>query len=197
MQNTALNKALALALGALLVTACSSKGDVEEGTGGSTTAIEEQAQNAQTDVEVAANDAAVSGEENTSAVSNTGVTGEALEAQAKAALEVLKENSTFYFDFDQSDIKSESKTMLRTHASYLSTNSGASVVLEGFADDRGTVEYNLALGERRAVAVRRFLMANGASADQISVVSYGEERPVAFGQNEASWAKNRRVEIKY
>ena len=83
------------------------------------------------------------------------------------------------------------------HSQYLAANSSARVVLEGHADERGTVEYNLALGERRALSVSRFLQANGTSASQIETVSFGEERPALMGHSDASWSKNRRVEIKY
>jgi peptidoglycan-associated lipoprotein len=97
----------------------------------------------------------------------------------------------------KSTIKNESKNALMAHAAYLAANSSARVVLEGHADERGTVEYNLALGERRGESVRRFLLANGAAAGQIEVVSYGEERPAVMGHDESSYEKNRRVEIKY
>ena len=79
----------------------------------------------------------------------------------------------------------------------LANNSGISVRLEGHADERGSREYNIGLGERRAQTVRRMLLIQGASAAQISTVSFGEERPAAFGNDEDAWAQNRRVEIKY
>jgi peptidoglycan-associated lipoprotein len=115
----------------------------------------------------------------------------------KAAKQALLDMTTFYFEFDQSTIQNKSKAALSAHAEYLDSNPSARVVLEGHADERGTPEYNLALGERRAISVRRYLMANGADADQIKVVSFGEERPAATSHTESSWAKNRRVEIKY
>ncbi|WP_019612056.1 peptidoglycan-associated lipoprotein Pal [Thioalkalivibrio sp. AKL7] len=102
-----------------------------------------------------------------------------------------------YFDFDRDEVKSEYMPMLEAHAAYLSQNSGARLRLEGHTDERGTREYNLALGERRAQSVRRVLNLNGASDDQLEVISYGEEMPVAFQQNEEAWAKNRRVELVY
>jgi len=101
-----------------------------------------------------------------------------------------------YFDFDSSVIHDDSMSMLRAHAEYLSGN-GTNLTLEGHADERGTREYNLALGERRADAVRRVLLANGVAANQIKVVSYGEERPAALGHNEDAWALNRRSELVY
>ena len=86
---------------------------------------------------------------------------------------------------------------LSAHAAYLASNSSARIVLEGHADERGTPEYNLALGERRAIAVRQFLMAKGASSSQIKVVSFGEEKPAVTGSTSSAYAKNRRVEVKY
>jgi len=102
-----------------------------------------------------------------------------------------------YFDFDKSDIKSDFRAVIQAHAEYLANNSNVSITLEGHADERGTREYNMALGERRANAVQRMLTLQGASASQIRVVSYGEERPAALGHNEDAWALNRRVEFIY
>ena len=102
-----------------------------------------------------------------------------------------------YFDFDSTEIKPEFQAIIEAHGRYLAEHAEVTVTLEGHADERGTREYNMALGERRAKAVRRFLAAQGASFSQMKVVSYGEERPVAFGHDEASWRLNRRVEIVY
>lgn len=103
----------------------------------------------------------------------------------------------FYFDFDQSIIKRAGHRELNEHTKALSKMSDFRVRLEGHADERGTREYNNALGERRANAVRSYLMSQGVSSSQIEVISYGEEKPVAGGSNERSWALNRRVEIVY
>ena len=102
-----------------------------------------------------------------------------------------------YFGFDQSDIRPEDQATLEQHATRLANDSRASIRLEGHADERGSREYNIGLGERRSQAVRRILLIQGAAASQISTVSFGEERPVAFGSDEESYAQNRRVEIKY
>ncbi len=101
-----------------------------------------------------------------------------------------------YFDFDQDTIRSEYIDVLRAHAGYL-INSGATVLVEGHADERGSREYNIALGERRANAVRRFLEAEGVDTVQVNTISYGEERPAAFGHDEGSWAENRRAVLVY
>ena len=102
-----------------------------------------------------------------------------------------------YFDLDRTEIKSEFQAQIACHAEYLRQFPGARVSLEGNADERGTREYNLGLGERRGNAVQSALSAAGASSGQLNVVSYGEERPVDRGHDESAWAKNRRVEIVY
>lgn len=102
-----------------------------------------------------------------------------------------------YFDFDKSAIKDEYRDIIAAHAAYLAEHPSAQITLEGNADERGSREYNMGLGERRAKAVEQFMLLQGASGSQIEVVSYGEERPVAFGHDEESWALNRRVEIVY
>jgi peptidoglycan-associated lipoprotein len=104
---------------------------------------------------------------------------------------------TVYFDFDESVILDQDRPILEAHAQYLSQNLGAAVTLEGHTDERGTREYNLALGERRAISVRQFMSLLGASSQQLRTVSYGEEQPAALEHNEEAWAQNRRVEIIY
>ena len=101
----------------------------------------------------------------------------------------------FYFDFDKALLKPESRAALLEHAAALSSNP-RSVRLEGHADERGTREYNMALGERRANAVKEFLVLQGVSGGLIEVISYGEERAASFGSNDSAWGLNRRVELK-
>jgi peptidoglycan-associated lipoprotein len=102
-----------------------------------------------------------------------------------------------HFDFDSYELLPEDADIAARHGLQLAENSSLSVRLEGHADERGSREYNIGLGERRAQAVRRVLMLQGAQPGQISTVSFGEERPVAFGSDEDSWSQNRRVEFKY
>jgi len=109
----------------------------------------------------------------------------------------LLSNRTVYFDYNQSEIKGPDRPVIEAHGRYLADNPNASITLEGHADERGSREYNIALGEQRANAVRQLMALLGASASQIKVISYGEERPAAEGHNEAAWRLNRRVEIKY
>ncbi len=104
---------------------------------------------------------------------------------------------TVYFDYDESVVLDQDRAILEAHAQYLSQNPGAAVTLEGHTDERGTREYNLALGDRRAVSTRQFMSLLGAAGQQLRTVSYGEEQPAALGHNEEAWAQNRRVEIIY
>ncbi len=106
-------------------------------------------------------------------------------------------NRTFYFDYDKSDINPSDIAVLEIHAQLLNRNTGKSVVIEGHCDERGTREYNLALGERRANAIKSFLTAAGVSASQIESVSYGEERPENPGHDDSAWSKNRRAIATY
>jgi peptidoglycan-associated lipoprotein len=102
-----------------------------------------------------------------------------------------------YFDYDQSDLRPEYNEVLAAHGGYLAANRGALLRLEGHADERGSREYNIGLGERRAQAVRRALLLQGAGAEQLTTISYGEERPAVFGSDEEAYSLNRRVELVY
>lgn len=104
---------------------------------------------------------------------------------------------TIYFEYDSSDLPASAQPIIGAHASYLSEHAGASITLEGHADERGSREYNIGLGEKRALAVRRLMSLLGASDPQIRTISYGEERPAADGHDESVWHLNRRVEIIY
>ena len=115
--------------------------------------------------------------------------------QSKEATQALAH--IIYFDFDQTTIRAEFREVLNGHAAFLAQNPGARIVLEGHADERGTREYHMALGERRGNSVSRYLVVQGVSVDAIEVVSFGEERPVNEGHDDASWSENRRVEIRY
>ena len=104
-------------------------------------------------------------------------------------------NATVYFDFDKSTLTSKSIQTLKSAVNALNNNSTIQITLSGHADERGTREYNLALGQRRAEAVSDYLTLNGISKNRITVKSYGEEKPAVYGQDEMSYSKNRRVEI--
>jgi len=106
-------------------------------------------------------------------------------------------NRIIYFEFDSSEIQEDDRSIVEAHGTYLAQNPDITVVLEGHTDERGSREYNLGLGERRANAVRRLILLMGASEDQVEVVSYGEERPAVDGHDEEAWQLNRRVELIY
>ncbi|MEL7539108.1 MAG: peptidoglycan-associated lipoprotein Pal [Pseudomonadota bacterium] len=105
--------------------------------------------------------------------------------------------TVIYFEYDKSEISSQYASVLAEHARRLAAQPSLRVRLEGHADERGSREYNIGLGERRSLAVRRVLLVQGASAGQISVVSFGEERPAALGSNEEAYRQNRRVVLVY
>ncbi|HSH30951.1 MAG TPA: peptidoglycan-associated lipoprotein Pal [Thiohalobacter sp.] len=104
---------------------------------------------------------------------------------------------TIYFEFDSSEVAAADREIVAAHARYLAANPQQQVVLEGHADERGSREYNIGLGDRRAQSVRRMLEFQGVAPDQIRTVSYGEEKPAVEGHDEQAWSRNRRVEIVY
>jgi peptidoglycan-associated lipoprotein len=112
-------------------------------------------------------------------------------------LTALENNQLVYFDFDRASISSDFYNILDQHAAFLVKNSGQSIVIEGHCDSRGTPEYNIALGESRAKSVQTYLLNAGVSASQISVVSYGEEKPVNNVSSEAAYTENRRGVLVY
>lgn len=174
-------KALAVALPLFAITACSSTKD-------DTTQTEVNRQ-----AEIAAEKAA---QEEAVRVAAAKREAEFKEQQRKAQ-DALRAKNIVYFDFDQSSVSSEFSEILDAHAKYLNANTSANVLVEGHADERGTPEYNIALGERRAKAVVSYLEAMGVSSSQISVVSYGEEKPMIKDRSEEAFAKNRRAVLVY
>ena len=117
-------------------------------------------------------------------------------AEAMAKAKAVLTDEKVYFDFDKYDLKPQYRDTLKTKADILKQYSEFRVIIEGHCDERGTEEYNLALGERRARAVYEYLQLLGVNAGQLEMVSYGEERPAVMGGNEAAWSKNRRAEFK-
>ncbi len=102
-----------------------------------------------------------------------------------------------YFDYDSAKVSDESLGILEAHGNFIASNGNVSVRLEGHTDERGSREYNIALGDRRAQSVRRILLFQGASSDQLDTISYGEEQPAVLGHEESAWSRNRRVELVY
>jgi len=109
----------------------------------------------------------------------------------------LLSQRVIYFEFDRSNVRSQFRPIIEAHAEYLRANPSSRVILEGHADERGSREYNLGLGERRGNSVQDLLRAGNVPSRQVEVVSYGEERPVCRESNEDCWQRNRRVEIVY
>lgn len=109
----------------------------------------------------------------------------------------LLSKRTLYFDFDSSNLNEEERAIVTAHSGFLASNPSVRMILEGHADERGTREYNIGLGERRALAVRQLVLFMGGRDDQVQTISYGEEKPSALGHDESSWRLNRRVEILY
>lgn len=119
---------------------------------------------------------------------------EAIRMKEEARMKFV--NADVYFNFDDATLNSDARLVLKQKVDWLRENPGASVLIEGHCDERGTAEYNIALGQRRAQSVKMFLMNAGISDSRLSTISYGEERPVDFGNNESAWAKNRRAHFK-
>ncbi len=127
---------------------------------------------------------------------DTSLVGMVTEEQLRKANPLLLEQS-IYFDFDRYQIKAEYAPIIAAHARFLIAHPTVKIFVQGNCDDRGSPEYNIALGQRRADAVQRALLALGVPKRQVEAVSYGAERPLAYGANEESWARNRRADIAY
>lgn len=119
------------------------------------------------------------------------------EEELRQKYEALRQEQVIYFDFDKATVESKYADLLRAHAEFLVKNPSVKVLIEGHADERGTPEYNIALGENRGQAVEKYLQSLGVSASQTSVVSYGEEKPMVKSRTEDAFAKNRRAVLVY
>ena len=140
----------------------------------------------------------VSGDSASTSASNTASSSSASSASSSAADKTPAEKlaqvgDTVNFDFDSAELTVSARSTLNRQAAFLSLNPDLMIVIEGHADERGTREYNLALGDRRATAVRDYLVAKGINSARVRTVSYGKERPVVAGSDETAWAKNRRA----
>ena len=200
MQEVNLSKIVASSVLVAFLAACSSTGETTDARASAQAAqvAVEAASLAQTQADAQAlkdAQALADAEAAQQAADNAVAQVAAQKQQAQKAAQALAH--IIYFDFDQSTIKPEFRTALNSHAAYLRQNHSARIVLEGHADERGTREYNIALGERRGNAVSRYLVVQGVSIEAIEVVSFGEERPVNSGSESASLSENRRVEVRY
>ncbi|MBN6710307.1 peptidoglycan-associated lipoprotein [Canicola haemoglobinophilus] len=135
--------------------------------------------------------AACSSSDNTSTTENAQMFG------GYSVTDLQQRYNTVYFKFDSYDVQGEYAQILDAHSAYLKATPASKVVVEGYTDERGTPEYNMALGLRRADAVKNFLSNNGVQASQLSTLSYGEEKPAELGHNEAAYSKNRRAVLAY
>lgn len=128
----------------------------------------------------------------------SGQAGQAGQAggQEAASMMLTRVGDRIFFDYDKSDLKPAARSTVQGWANWLKANPGGNFTIEGHADERGTREYNLALGERRAVAIKNYLVALGVGAGRVRTISYGKERPTDPGHNTAAWAQNRRGLLK-
>lgn len=195
MDLTPFKKFALVSLSAAVLTACGSNPTQEETSSSASTA------GSSTASETAGSSATTAGTGESSGVNGQAMTGQSTDSMAENAMSeasaakdaAMTALTVFYFDFDKSEVKGPALDALKAHAAYLKMDSSAKVNLAGHADERGTREYNLALGERRGKAVAQILMSEGVASSQIEVISYGEEKPADFSNH----AKNRRVELSY
>ncbi|MCP4989476.1 MAG: peptidoglycan-associated lipoprotein Pal [Colwellia sp.] len=176
-------KCLAIALPLTVLSACSSNSDTDENSQVDTNAQitqSEEARRAEEAVKVTAAKRAAE-----------------IEEQKRQEIERLRSEHIVYFDFDVSNVDHKFSAILDAHAAFLNANSDVKVLVEGHADERGTPEYNIALGERRAKSVVTYLTNMGVDANQLTVVSYGEEKPMLKDRSENAFAKNRRAVLVY
>lgn len=179
---------LPLLAGALVMTGCANRKPVTPTiTDGSLSGNNSNTPSITVDTQGLSEDAALA------AQSLTGASAKGVTAANKAFLA----KRVVHFDYDSSELSATDLQTLQAHAQFLMANANSRVALTGHTDERGTREYNMALGERRAKAVESFLVTTGVSPTQLEAVSYGKEMPVATGSNEAAWKENRRVEINY
>jgi peptidoglycan-associated lipoprotein len=174
-------KSLAIALPLAVLSACSSNTDTTEESQVDTNAeVTQNVEQAQDSVQVTAAKRAA-----------------AIEEQKRQELETLRSKHIIYFDFDVSNVNEQYSAVLDAHATFLNANTDVKVLVEGHADERGTPEYNIALGERRAKSVVTYLENMGVNPSQLSVVSYGEEKPMVKDRSEDAFTKNRRAVLVY
>ena len=170
-------KALLVALPVMTLAACSSSSSVDEGAANESNQASSQG-NSNVDV-------------------NTISRVKSAEEKLREKYEALRQEQIIYFDFDKSTVQGKYAELLQAHADFLVKNSSVKVLVEGHADERGTPEYNIALGESRGKAVAKYLQSLGVSDSQVSVVSYGEEKPMIKSRTEEAFAKNRRAVLVY
>lgn len=178
------SKILVLAL-VVFISACASKKNAG------------QDEQAATDAGATTSSVSTSGSDDGSVQTLSSGSSKGLENLSAAEIQQLLKSTSYYFDFDRFNVASSDERVILAHGQFLAKNSSARVRVEGHTDERGTREYNIALGERRGKSVQQILLSAGAQKKQIEVISYGEEQPKAQGQTEEAYAQNRRVDLKY
>ncbi len=188
-QNFLISKLCLLVLVAIFVNACATTQEVS---------VEDESLQSGTDGVLVESDGVISITEDDVGASASAFTDEEMTAQQLLAQsDSILASRTIYFEYNSAKLSDETLSILEAHGAFTAENGNVEVRLEGHADERGSREYNIALGDRRAQSVRRVLLLQGASTDQIDTVSYGEEQPAVLGQTEEAWAANRRVELIY
>ncbi len=179
-----LQRLIALAAVAFFVAACETA---------SQTSTDSAGESSSSTASSSASTSSSSGSSGSSSSSSSGTASSSTAAVDSAADKLAAVGNTVYFGYDSAVLDGNSQATLFRQAAFLKGNPSLTVTIEGHCDERGTREYNLALGERRAAAARDYLLAQGVDPARIRVISYGKERPVAAGSNETSWSKNRRA----
>lgn len=188
MQVSAITRALLIAIPALVLTACGATSDSQDGKSETTNTA---AETTQTQVADATSDVNSQVEIGVVEVEKTA------EELLQEKYDELRQEQTIYFDYDKSKVEASYLELLQAHADYLIKNPMAKVMIEGHCDERGTPEYNIALGERRAKAISQYLQSLGVTASQMTTVSYGEEKPVDLSRTDEGFSKNRRAVLVY
>ena len=190
MKLNIISKSLLTAIPALLLVACGSAPDADEKSKAGTTNSSQQSEGALAQTE--------GGSATTNSVQVATVeNAQSPEEVQQMKYDALRQEQTLYFGYDKAQVNAKYLELLQAHADFLIKNPTQKVMIEGHCDERGTPEYNIALGERRAKAVAQYLQSLGVMASQITTVSYGEEKPLDLSRTKAGFAKNRRTELVY
>lgn len=187
-----LQRLIALAAVAFFVAACETASQTSTDSAGESSSSTASS-SASTTSSSGSSDSSSSSSSSSDSSGSSASSSTAADAKASAEDALAKVGNTVYFGYDSSTLTDEAQATLMRQAGFLKGNPSMTVTIEGHCDERGTREYNLALGERRATAARDYLLAQGVNSARIRVISYGKERPVAAGSTESSWSKNRRA----
>jgi peptidoglycan-associated lipoprotein len=188
-----LHRLIALVAVAFFVAACETASQTATDSAGESTASTSSSTASTSSSSGSSGSSSSSSSSSSGSASSSSSSGGAASASTSAEEALAAIGNTVYFDYDSSALSGNAQGTLLRQAGFLNANPALTITIEGHCDERGTREYNLALGERRASAARDFLLAQGVDQARIKVISYGKERPVASGSTETSWSKNRRA----